>query len=95
MLWLILMAGGAGLLCGVLLLRVHIIALVSVILVLLCVLVAPLTQWGFLGSVGFILALLGSLQGAYLIGVIASSAWTRAKAPDAILRSSHIDQCRT
>jgi hypothetical protein len=92
---LLLIAGATGFLLGLFLLRVPIVALGSVVLVLLGAFVALLAQWGLLGSVVFIVALIGTLQGTYLIGVIVSSAWTRAKAPNAILRSSHIDQCRT
>ena len=95
MFWLILMAGGVGFLLGLWLVRVALIALVSVALVLVCIAVLPLAQWGLVLSAGFIFALIAVLQGGYLAGLMASWAWTRAKAPQAILRSSHIDQCRT
>ena len=95
MFWLILMAGGVGFLLGLWLLRVPLIGLVSAILVVICIAIAPLAQWGLALSAGFIFGLIGALQAGYLAGLMVSWAWARAKAPQAILRSSHIDQCRT
>lgn len=95
MLWLMLLAGGAGLLLVTWMLRVHFIALVSVALVLVSIGVALTAQWGVVLIVAFIFGMLRALQGGYLVGLFASWAWMRARDPQAILRSNHIDQCRT
>lgn len=96
MFWLVLIAGGAGFLLGLWKLRAGFIALVSAVLLMICAGASPFLDWGLVLGVGFTLALLGALQGGYLAGLIASGAWAvRAKAPQTILKSSHIDQCRT
>lgn len=95
MLWLMLMAGGVGILLGLLMLRVHFVGLVSAALVLVSLGVAPIAQWGIALTAGFIFAMLFALQGGYLVGLLVCWAWMRVRAPHAILRSNHIDQCRT
>ena len=94
MFWLVLAAGGVGCVVGLWLLRAPSIALVSSALVLVCVGVALLAQWGLWASLGLTVALVSALQAGYLAGLLASWAWMRAKAPQAILKSSHIDQRR-
>lgn len=96
MFWLVLLAGGAGFLLGLGRLRASFVGLVSAALLLISIGAAPFLEWGLAVSIGFILALLGALQGGYLMGLIASGAWVvRTKASQTILKSSHIDQCRT
>jgi hypothetical protein len=93
MFWLILAAGAVGCFFGLWLLRAHIIAVVSAVLVLACVGVGALAQWGLWASIGFMAALVIALQAGYLAGLLAAWAWW-ARAPQTILRSSDSDQCR-
>lgn len=95
MFWLMLMAGGVGIVLGLSLVQIHFITLVSAALVVAFVCIAPLAQWGLAASIGYVFALLAALQAGYLAGLVASRVWTRVRAPQTILRSSHIDQCRT
>jgi hypothetical protein len=95
MFWLMLLAGGVGIALGLALVKAHLIGLVSVVLMIICVAVVFYAQWELTTGVGFTFALLAVLQTGYLVGAIASRVWIRVRAPQAILRSSHIDQCRT
>lgn len=92
MLWLVLAAGGMGVLFGFWLLRVHLVVAASVALILVCIVAALLARWPALGSVAFIVAAVGALQFGYLAGVLTSLVRTRERAPHAIWKSSHIDQ---
>lgn len=92
MLWLIAMAGAIGVLLGLQLFRVHLIVAVSGVLALACIAVASVAQWSLLTGFAFAFALMGALQGGYLGGVLLSGVRARAKAPQPIFRSSHIDQ---
>ena len=78
MLWLLAMAGGMGVVLG-LWLRVPSVIAASGALVLLCSIVMPLGDWPPLTAIAFSFALLGALQCGYLVGLIVSCAWARAR----------------
>ena len=92
MLWLILAAGGTGCILGLWLMRVPIIAVISLALVIVCAGIAPFAQRGLWSTIGWAVALVGALQAGYLVGLLASVVWMRTNAPHKILRSSHNDQ---
>ena len=92
MLWPIIAAGGVGLLLGLLIVRVHLVIAASMVLALTCGAVALLAQWSILGGIASAFAHVAVLQVSYLGGVLFSSACPRAKAPQAVLRSSRVDQ---
>ena len=92
MLWLILAAGGVGCLLGLCMMRTPIVALTSFALVLVCAGFAPFAPWDVWSTLGLAVALIGTLQAGYLVGLLASVAWMRTNAPHKILRSSHNDQ---
>jgi hypothetical protein len=92
---LLLIIGAAGFVVGLGAVRVQMLALISTVLLMIWIAVSLIVQWGLAFSLGFCFALLGALQGGYLLGLMARGLWTRAKAPQAMRKSSHTDQCRT
>ena len=78
MLWAIILSSAAGLLLG--LLRFHVLAVVvaSVLLAVMYVGASPSLQMTLLTGLAFAFALLGALQGGYLVGLlVADRAWSR------------------
>jgi hypothetical protein len=75
--------------------RIHWVIVASTIAAAIGLAMAPLMQWSPLMTIVSMFSAVGTLQCGYLGGMILSSARSRAKAPHAILRSSHIDQWRT
>jgi hypothetical protein len=68
MLWLIATAGGVGLLFGLGLFRVHVIAVLSVALALGCIVVALFAHWTLWGTAIYAIVSISSLQFGYLAG---------------------------
>jgi hypothetical protein len=95
MFWLVPIAGGVGVLFGLQIVRVHWVIVASAVAAVVGLAVAPLMHSSPLMTVVFMFSLVSALQCGYLGGILLSSARTRANAPHAILRSSHIDQWRT
>lgn len=95
MFWLVPIAGGVGVLLGLQMVRVHWVIVASGLAVVISLAVCPLMQWSLLMTVIFTFSVISALQCGYLGGILLSSARTRAKAPHAILTSSHMDQWRT
>jgi hypothetical protein len=75
---LTLVAGSIGLLLGLLFLVPALIA-ASVTTAALCLLIAPFAEFGAMSTAAMILALLSILQGGYLVGLMVSHAWSRAR----------------
>jgi hypothetical protein len=92
MLWIISAAGGLGCLLGLWLVRVPLIAPISFVLIVGCAGIAAYGQWGLWATVWITVAAISALQAGYFVGLSASVTWLRAKAPNAILTSSHNDQ---
>lgn len=92
MFWPFVVTCGIGLLLGVSVLRVHLVAVASVVAGLVGAISASIAQWSVGDSILFIAGLIVALQVSYLGGILLFSVWGRAKAPQTILRSSHIDQ---
>jgi hypothetical protein len=80
MLWLVVVAGGIGILLG-LWLRVHAAIAASGVIVLASVALLPFVPWSLIKAVMFTFALLGALQCGYLAGSMLSLVRTRANAP--------------
>ena len=76
MLWLLLPAGGAGVLLG-LWLRVPALLAASVALVGTAAVLMTLGEWPLGEAIAFIFMLLTALQVGYLVGLLLPSAWTR------------------
>lgn len=95
MFWLVPIAGAVGVLLGLQMVRVHWVIVASAVAAVTSLAVAPVMQSSPLLTVVFMFSVISALQCGYLGGILLSSARTRAKAPHAILRSSHIDQWRT
>jgi hypothetical protein len=69
-------AGSMGILLGMWF-RVPALIAASVTTAALCLLIAPFTELSVDAAAGTTLALLTALQGGYLVGLIASAAWSR------------------
>jgi len=79
MIWLALMAGGSGLLIGLHLFRVQVIAAASASLIPFCIGIAPFLHWTPLTTAIGVFVLATALQGGYLIGAGLASIWSRMK----------------
>ena len=77
MLWLYVVAAGAGALLGLLWLRVIAILAGSIVLVATSVVFMTVQQWPLLEAIVNLLMLLATLQFSYLVALMLSSAWTR------------------
>jgi hypothetical protein len=86
MLWLLAAACGFGILLG-LRLRMPALVAASMAVVLLSSVGMPLADWSPLKSITSSFVLLGALQAGYLVGLMASFAWTRARLRPAGLAS--------
>ena len=86
MLWLASVAGGVGFLFGLLLLRVHHVALSSATLAVCCAAAVPLAQWNILASVALMFISVGALQCGYLAGLTALRMSIRARTAEPIWR---------
>lgn len=82
MLWLIFTASGVGLLFGLSLVRVHLIAMASAVLTILCAAAAPFAHWTLLATLGGMLASVGALQFGYLAGLGLALVWSRTREAD-------------
>jgi hypothetical protein len=78
MIWAIGVAAGVGLLAGLLGLRVTFVALLSLLAVMACAVLMPAGWWPVWGFLS-IMAVLFSLQGAYLAGYAIVCALARAR----------------
>src|SRR5262245_40200138 len=76
MLWLLIAAGGTGILLGMWF-RVPALLAASVGLFAVTTVLMMRGQWPLLSAIVFIFTLLTTLQVGYLVGVMLSSAWQR------------------
>jgi hypothetical protein len=76
MIWLILVAGGIGILLG-LKLRMTSVLAASLAILATSLIVLPFSDWSFVSGAVFIAALITAVQFGYLLGLLLLTIWTR------------------
>jgi hypothetical protein len=77
MLWISLIAGAFGLLLGLCMFRVQLVAVATAALIPLCLVITPVLHWGPLVALAGLLALAVFLQGGYLVGAALAMLWAQ------------------